>query len=193
MDRRQRKTREAIFQAFTTLLSKENYNQITVQDIIDTANVGRSTFYSHFETKDDLLKQFCEDLFDHMIETAHGHFTDAHRNTGGSIFLHLLIHVQENNQNIATLLSSPNNDIFMRYFQNGLNNVVRQQYGGCSLIERSGLPEDYVINFISTHFVATVYWWLSQDTKVSPRTIESYFKATLDPLLEYYDTKEESE
>ena len=56
MDRRQQKTRESIFNAFISLLSKKNYNNITVGEIIEVANVGRATFYLHFETKDFLLK-----------------------------------------------------------------------------------------------------------------------------------------
>ena len=60
MDRRQKKTSESIFKSFITLLSKKHYNQITVGEIIEHANVGRATFYAHFETKDYLLKSLCE-------------------------------------------------------------------------------------------------------------------------------------
>ena len=59
MDRRQKKTREAIFNAFCELLSKKRYEQITVGEIIERADVGRATFYAHFETKDFLLKELC--------------------------------------------------------------------------------------------------------------------------------------
>ena len=51
MDRRQRKTRDAIFKAFIELLSEKNVNQITVGEIIARADIGRATFYAHFETK----------------------------------------------------------------------------------------------------------------------------------------------
>ena len=59
MDRRQRKTRQLVLSAFTELLSKKKYSDITVGEIIEKADVGRATFYAHFETKDFLLKELC--------------------------------------------------------------------------------------------------------------------------------------
>ena len=56
-DRRITKTRKAIYQAFLHLLNQKDYESITVQEIIDLADVGRSTFYSHYESKELLLDE----------------------------------------------------------------------------------------------------------------------------------------
>src|SRR5438552_11771223 len=54
-DRRVTKTVASLRLALTELILEKHYDAITVQDIIDRANVGRSTFYTHFRDKEDLL------------------------------------------------------------------------------------------------------------------------------------------
>lgn len=187
MDRRQKKTREAIFKAFTTLLSEKNYNQISVQEIIDAADIGRTTFYAHFETKDFLLKELCEELFDHIIDTAmglpHGHYHYSCGNANDSVFLHLLRHLQEDDRNILELLSSQNNEMFLRYFKSNLKKLILSQYADKGLLQNSKLPEDYLVNHISSAFVETVSWWISRKMVESPEVITEYFLATIEPIL----------
>ena len=124
MDRRQRKTREAIFTAFIELLSKKDFAQITVGEIINQADIGRATFYSHFETKDFLLKEMSEELFCHIFDAMneekanHRHIFDC--NAPESVFLHLIQHLKKNDNNILELLSSQNNELFLQYFKQNL-------------------------------------------------------------------------
>lgn len=186
MDRRQRKTREAIFNAFTALLSEKNYNQISVQDIIDAADVGRTTFYAHFETKDYLLKNLCEELFGHIIDTAmglpHGHYHYTCGSAEDSVFLHLLRHLQENDNNILELLSSQNNEIFLRYFKSNLKRLIITLYSNTGVLRIAELPEDFIINHISSSFVETVYWWISQNMKETPEEINNWFLTVIQPV-----------
>jgi AcrR family transcriptional regulator len=61
-DRRVGKTRRALKEAMTDLILEKGYEAVTVQDVIDRADVGRSTFYAHFVDKDDLLMAILADL-----------------------------------------------------------------------------------------------------------------------------------
>ena len=184
MDRRQRKSRDAIFQAFTALLSQKSYNKITVGDIIERADVGRATFYAHFETKDYLLGELCKELFGHIIETAAGlPGSNSYCPRGSaedSVYLHLLRHLQENDLNILGLLSSQNNEIFLKYFKSNLNELIATQY---TADKNSKLPKDFIINHIAATFTQTVDWWVSRGLKESPETIHEYFFAITQPIM----------
>ncbi len=54
-DRRSQRTRQLLSEALVQLIREKDYNTITVNDIIERANVGRSTFYAHYHDKDDLF------------------------------------------------------------------------------------------------------------------------------------------
>ena len=187
MDRRQQKTRAAIFAAFSVLLEEKRYNHITVQEIIDRANVGRTTFYAHFETKDDLLKALCEELFGHIIDTAkglpHGQYHYTCGSQADSVFLHLLRHLQENDSNILGLLSCESSEIFLRYFKNGLSALIRDQFVTQNRKTNLDIPPDFLINHISGSFVEMVLWWVKGRMKESPAELDRYFRAVIEPIL----------
>lgn len=187
MDRRQQKTRTAIFSAFTSLLAEKSYSKITVQEIIDAANVGRTTFYAHFETKDDLLKELCEELFGHIIGSAmdcthtHGLYSDG--SAPESVFCHLLQHLQKNDKNIITLLSCESSEMFLRFFKDSLNELVRSQFINQNRKANTDIPEDFLINHISGSFVEMVLWWIKGHRKQTPEDLDRYFRAVIEPII----------
>ncbi len=180
MDRRQRKTREAIFNAFIELLSKKNFAQITVGEIINKADIGRATFYSHFETKDFLLKELCEELFCHIFDSLSSEEESEHRHifdcdAPDSVFLHLFMHLQKNDNNILELLSCENNELFLQYFKSNLQSLVASQQPLFQERKSEKLPDSFWINHIVATFVETVKWWIDNGMKESPETITEYF------------------
>ena len=67
-DRRSLRTQQGLMEALITLLAEKNYDEISINDIVARANVGRSTFYVHFQTKDDLLKSGFERALDRLTD-----------------------------------------------------------------------------------------------------------------------------
>lgn len=187
MDRRQIKTRQAIFSAFTKLLETKRYEKITVQEILDEANIGRSTFYAHFETKDDLLKAVCHELFGHIIDSAadktHTHGLYSNGEAPQSVFCHLLQHLEENDNNILGLLSCESSEIFLRYFKDSLNELIQMQFVNQSRRQNQNLPQDFLINHISGSFVEMVLWWLKDRKRHTPEELDCYFRAVVEPIV----------
>ena len=183
MDRRQRKTRMAIFKAFTELLADSDFSQITVGQIIERADVGRATFYAHFETKDFLLKAFCEELFCHIFDTAdHGGHDHQHIfscDGADSVFLHLFQHFQRNDNQILTLLASRNNELFLNFFRKNLDVLIENQLPSLISGKHPALPESYWKNHIASSFVETLKWWIHNGMKETPEEITAYFQTVI--------------
>ena len=173
MDRRQRKTRNAIFQAFTRLLEQKTYSALTVQEIIDEADISRSTFYAHFETKDELLKAMCTDIFDHVFSNEimseeHHDFSD--KDSFQDHITHILCHLQEKQQSIKGIFSGECGELFMRYLKEYLYQVFDRQ-----LTVGEDIPREYRLNHTVSSFAETVRWWLKEYSDYAPEEISRFY------------------
>lgn len=178
MDRRQRKTREAIFNAFTLLLSKKDFNSITVGEIIEKADIGRATFYAHFETKDFLLKEYCKELFCHIFDaekhdTSHRHIFNC--DSTDNAFLHLFCHLMKNDNAVLSLLFSQNNEVFLRYFKSNLEILIKRELSATNKSKNKNLPDDLVENHIVSTFTECLRWWYENGMRERPETLTQYF------------------
>ncbi|MBU3827149.1 MAG: TetR/AcrR family transcriptional regulator [Candidatus Anaerobiospirillum merdipullorum] len=183
MDRRQQKTQAAIFQAFTQLLAKRSYSRITVQNIIDSANIGRTTFYAHFKTKDELLQALCAHLLSHIMVSVQDKSHTHGQKAPLSLCRHLLQHLQENDHQVLTLLTCDRSEIFLRYFKHGLKDLFGAQLTVRPPAIASQVPLDLVINHVSSSFVDLVLWWLQGGRVYSPAQLDRYFADLMAPLL----------
>lgn len=176
MDRRQIKTRQAIFGAFSRLLNQKNYMNITVQEIIEEANVGRSTFYAHFETKDELLKTMCKDIFDHVFDEglqaeANHDFSGEQKNLKNQL-THLLYHLKDNSRNISGVLFCESGELFMRYFKEYLYDMF-----ALYIKEDNKVPKDFMLNYYVGSFLETVVWWFQEKMKYTPEQVSEYYQS----------------
>lgn len=178
MDRRQRRTRSLIFTAFSALLERKSYTSMTVQDIIDEADIGRSTFYAHFETKDELLKALCIEIFEHVFSDellSEENHDFSHHSTFKDRITHILYHLQEKQQSIKGLFSGECGEVFLRYLKEYLYFVFDEH-----IIVKDNIPRDYAMDIAVAAFAETVRWWLKEHCEYSPEEISSFYFESVD-------------
>jgi len=173
MDRRQKKTRKSIFEAYIQLLGEQDDTRITVEQIIRRADVGRATFYAHFETKEFLLKELCRELFDHVFEERESGLFQC--DAPDSVFLHLFRHIGHNDSNLLRLMRCRNNELFLEYFRENLMDALRKQLPLFAHRRDPRLPEDFWLGHICATVIQTVRWWVEGGLTQSPEEITEYF------------------
>lgn len=181
MDRRQQKTRKAVFHAFEELISEKRYEDITVQDIIDRADIGRTTFYAHFETKDSVLDSLCEDLFHHIFqenlgeEATHDFSRSAHSEC--DMLTHILYHLKEDKARYRRLFTGESADIFWQRFRVLFRNRLEGQMQEGKWRRQDRIPEDLYMDLYVSGFVETVKWWFCHNCSEKPERVVAYFES----------------
>lgn len=184
LDRRVMKTRQIIFEAFYSLMKEKQYEKITVQEIIDRANVGRSTFYSHFVTKDELLKSSIE----HMLQKLNLHMTQAMGDDDGQRLIPVVEffkHIKENSRLMKALVKGKSADLFVGKVQDYLNERIEVHV--CSLLPKgkeSSVPIPILTNYISSTLIFLLKWWLENKMQYTPTQMELYFHELVVPSVQ---------
>ncbi|EFX40342.1 transcriptional regulator, TetR family [Streptococcus peroris ATCC 700780] len=166
-DRRINKTKKAIYQAFLQLLNSKRYETITVQEIIDLADVGRSTFYSHYESKELLLDELCRYLFHHLFER------EEHLSTEDYL-AHIFLHFKKNQDHVTSLLLSKN-DYFLRQLQKELRHHVYPMVVPYLQTVHPKIPSSYLQHFVVTNFIETLTWWLREGKAYNEQEVVSFY------------------
>ncbi len=179
MDRRQIKTRAAILDSFNQLLSEKDYNLITIKEIIDRANIGRTTFYAHFETKDMLLNAMCMEIFEHITNTK---TFDSPENTIKNereyleyILSHVLYHLKYNDNNIVDIVKIGNTTEFYKCFRIEMYNVFMEYFKK----QESDIPFCIRLKSVVEAFIHLAVWWLTGQQDYSPEELAGYFMQTV--------------
>ncbi len=177
-DRRVRRTRWALSTALVKLMRGKSYRAITIQNILDLADVGRSTFYSHYRGKDDLLLRSFEELLEMLDAGMTRSPTDAHR---VAPVRELFRHVGESRRFHQALNRA---HILDRMYNAGANRLsqtieARLSHPSDSL---STLPAPVLARSLAGAVFALLGWWLENETKYSPSEMDQMFHGIHRPL-----------
>lgn len=117
IDRRIQKTKDILSRALVSLIREKDYDTITIQDILDRSNVGRSTFYTHFENKDQLLIAGN----DNFKKILHSHYINGEFVINFSFFYQ---HIKDNYKLADYFFGAKGGDILQVFFRNLLTDML---------------------------------------------------------------------
>lgn len=188
-DRRSERTRRLIGEAFIALLREKRYEDITVQDVLDRANIGRSTFYTHYYDKEDLLDSHIEA----MIDALSRHMEQAPGTTMLLIpSLGLFQHVQEQRRLYHAMMRGGGLEIHKRTVQAKLSQQVEQRLQATLRKPTPTLALTLAAQVVAGTFLTLLQWWAEHDMSISPKEMDKYFQQLVLPGIQEMLTDEVS-
>ncbi len=184
-DRRVARTRQLLEAALLSLIKEKEFEAISVQEIIDRANVGRATFYTHYDNKEDLL----ESGFDGLLTTLRERQREARSHgapIGERLFAfshHLLAHADEHRQIFPAMVSKRGGALIQHLLRNLLVKVVREDVREAAHGVVRPVPEEAIVQFIAGGLFGLMMWWLGGKKKLSVDEVEALFRKLAVPAL----------
>ncbi len=175
LDRRIQRTRRLLQNALLELILEKGYDAITVQDIIDRADMGRSTFYAHFEDKENLLLSEFED----MREQFDRHLTNQPIPEEGPWGLTLLMfqHAQSQHRLYKALIGKQGGNTMISHINTYLSSLILEHLKlHLSKKKQKVIPLEILAHYLVSSFMALMIWWLDHNMPYPPEQMNNMFE-----------------
>lgn len=177
-DRRQRRTRHLLAEALLGLIQEKRYTAITVQDIIDRADIGRSTFYAHYRDKDDLFASAFQDVMDQLLASV----DDKVEGDELVPSLQLFRHFQEHHQLYWTLARSRGLDTLDRASRNYLTQRIERRI--TRIMGRTqdlAVPLSILSDYLAGSLLNLTHWWFEHHMPYPPEQMDEIYQRLVMP------------
>jgi len=172
-DKRVRRTHERLGSALIELIQEKPIDDVTVQEVLDRASVGRSTFYLHFRDKNDLLLSELEKFLEMMSTALSIRKEESHRVVPvAELFAHI-----GNQKKIYRALADAGrlNDFFdlaQGYFSRGIEQRLRESKRLAKLPQRELAARAVAL---AGSLLSLLRWWLDRGAKEPPGDMDKLF------------------
>ena len=183
VDRRVRRTKDLLRGALLSLIREKGYERITVQEIIDRADVGRSTFYTHFRDKEDLLVYGLEELREPFTSAADDN--SRLQGTNASPSLTVFEHFATYRDVWKAMAGRRGAEVFVRYLHEFLTELVGDQLRARAPDGPTQVPLDALVEFaVSTLLGLGMRWWQLGEVPYSPREVDQIYRRLTEPAIQ---------
>ena len=165
-DRRVKRTRSALCQALIKLSLEKGYDHITVQDILDEANVGRSTFYAHYLNKDHLLLSGMPEKISEYIKTEPGSLIPSVE----GVFEHMKMAYPFFKALIGTDGAQVGLSRGREIIHERLLKHLEANSGALSV------PSSVTVQFLVGALISLMSWWLDNHMPYTPKEMDTMFR-----------------
>ena len=179
-DRRVRRTRKLLHDAFISLAIEKGYEKTTIQDILDRADVGRSTFYVHYRDKAALLTA----SFDGMHEQLQRQLADVPATGPVDVALPaalLFEHAYRNQRVYRALCGHQGGAVVQRHLRRLIGDLLRKhlrpEFGG----RGTEVPADIAAEFYTSAALGLLVWWIAHDFCNGPTWLAATYRALAHP------------
>ncbi len=185
MDRRVQRTQQLVRNAMLSLIQEKGFETLTVQEIIDRANIGRATFSAHFDSKDDLLVSGFEDLRASLSQRQR----EALSRSSGldervfAFSQELFGHVNDHRAVYQAMVGKDSGAVVQHVIRKLIVDLVREDVRTTPRAADSAVPTEARVQFIAGALFGVLTWWLDGEMRLSVEKVNALFRRLAMPVL----------